>query len=165
MSSLSPHLTRHVSTPTRREERPAASSLRGRLRVLLHRGALDRELAEGADADIREDLALRAAQLTAPGHRRTLADSLDEAVAIAEGQGPRITSSPPLASRDVRAARAALLSLSRELREPGAVRAQGVAIAQRLLTDGTGPLYVESRDDDALWQLARRASLALRTTS
>jgi hypothetical protein len=40
------------------------------------------------------------------------------------------------------------------------VNASGVVLAQRLLTDGTGPLYIEARNDE-LWRAAREASAAL----
>ncbi len=126
----------------------------------MRKGRLDRQLAEGADPADTDELALRARQLTSQSYRRTLADSFDEVMAIADGLGPRISAAPPLQSREVRAARSALLDLSRTLREDAPVAPSGVAQAQRLLTDGMGPLYVESYND-ALWQAVRQARAAL----
>ncbi len=160
MSSLNPHLTTHRDAWTGSPR--TGESLRVRARVLFSRAGLDARLAEGGEPSESPALSLRARQLLRSGHRLRLADSIDDAISIAEGSGPRVTSTPPLARRDVRAARAALLDLARSLRECESDSPQGVAIAQRLITDGTGPLYVESQDPDALWQLARRASDALR---
>jgi hypothetical protein len=61
----------------------------------------------------------------------------------------------------VRAARAALRDLAFALRSDGPVSAQGVALTERLLTDGTSPLYLE-RTNDALWRAAVEATQALR---
>jgi len=152
----------HPVRPVRgREERTSASPLRRRARVLIHRGALDRELARGADPERSEDLALRARQLCSPRRRAAIADSLEEAVDLAERPSERLGSAVPLAARDVRAARAALLALARELRAPGEVRVQGIVLAEQLLTDGESPLYFESADADRLWRQARAATAAL----
>lgn len=159
MPSTSPHLIAPgqewgVSSSSR--ERPRRIGLRLRMRVLLHRRRLDDLLLEGVRAGDSPELALRAKQLTAPGYRRNLADSLDEIVCCAEGKGRRSASAAPLASRDVRAARAILLQLAHALRHDSAPDPAGVVLVERLLTDGTGPLFAESYDD-ALWRAAKRA--------
>ena len=51
--------------------------------------------------------------------------------------------------------------LALALREQDAVSPRGVALAEQLLTDGTGPLYIE-RTNDALWRAAVDALEALR---
>ncbi len=159
MSSLNPHFP--VNADARRSAHPRGTATLGlRLRVLLHRGRLDGMLARGSDADGSPELTLRAAQLTDQSHRAGLADSLGDVVSIAERHGRMRTVSPPLATREVRAARAALLGLAYELRESATVEPAGVVLAQRLLTDGTGPLYVHAQND-ALWRAARDASAAL----
>jgi hypothetical protein len=99
-------------------------------------------------------------QLTGSRHRRALARSLEEAVSLAHVERPWRTASPPLATRDVRAARAELIQLAQVLRENRDVYASGVALAERLLTDGSGPLYRYGLDD-ALWHAARDAIAAL----
>ncbi len=155
MSALTPHLVQSRDGLTRR--RPPRGV---RIRVFLHRGRLDRLLAEGVDPTCTPELSSRARQITRASYRRTLADSLDELLSVAEGRGPRVSAAPPLASRDIRACRAALLELSGALRDSSNVLPAGVALIQRLLTDGTGPLYLESHHD-ALWQALRSASAAL----
>ncbi len=156
MSSLTPHIAR---TARGRARRRAPIGLY--LRALAHRGRLDSELLEGADPGVSAELELRAAQLTSRRHRRVLADSLEEIMRVAErSSAPRVSASAPLVRADVRAARAALLDLECSLRREGDVRPAGVILAERLLTDGSGPLYVES-ENDALWHAARDASAAL----
>jgi hypothetical protein len=159
MSSLTPHLA--ADRRAREDGGRPPGTLGLRMRVLLRKNRLDRMLAEGADPAQSAELALRAAQLTSDAHRRSLADGFDEVLSIAEGHGPhRRCAAPPIAHHDVRASRAALLQLSRALRYDPAVRPSGVARAKRLLTDGNGPLYVESADD-ALWHALRGATAAL----
>ena len=131
-----------------------------RLRVLLHRTRLDAMIVDGADTDADLELALRARQLTAMPYRHKLANGLDAVLSIAEGYHRRVSSAPPLARRDIRASRAALLQLSRALRHDPVVTAAGVVRARQLLTDGTGPLYVEA-DHDALWHALRDAVACL----
>ena len=159
MSSLNPPLNSHTGEWSARPS--AVSRLVVRMRVLMQRTRLDRALAEGTDPMLSDELMLRAGQLTGANYRRALADTFDEVICIAEGQSPRLTSSPPLARREVRAARAALLDLSRSLREDAPVNPAGVALAERLLTDGLSPLYLES-GHDALWHAARLAGETLR---
>jgi hypothetical protein len=158
MASMTPT----ALAPTHRSRvtpaRPAGLMLR--VRVLLRRERLDRSLAEGCDPLDSAELALRARQLTGPVHRGRLADSIERIVALAEGGSSRLSSAPPLLTRDVRASRAALLGLSQALREEPYVRATGVALARRLLVDGSGPLYVEA-GEDALWLAARAAAAEL----
>jgi hypothetical protein len=131
------------------------------VRVLLHRTRLDNALLDGADPASSPELGLRARQLTATRHRRVLADSLDEVMRIAEGpKAPRLAASAPLVRADVRAARGALLDLGRSLQREGEVNPAGVILAERLLTDGSGPLYMKA-ENDALWHAAHEANAAL----
>jgi hypothetical protein len=62
--------------------------------------------------------------------------------------------------RDVRASRSELIHLAQVLRENRDVYASGVALTQRLLTDGMGPLYIYGLEDE-LWHAARDAIAAL----
>ncbi len=162
MSSLNPHLHAHAderwSTPAR-----GRSAIALRVRVLRARGRLDGMLARGADPDSRPELALRAAQLTARRHRAALAGSLEDVVRTADGRRRTRTARPPLAGREVRAARAALLGLALQLRDDGEVHPAGVVLARRLITDGSGPLYIHAQHD-ALWHAARDAGAALAGT-
>jgi len=157
MSSLTPHLSRHRM---RDAHAPAPAAIGLRMRVMLHRGRLDAMLAAGSRCGESPELALRARQLGNPRNRRVLADSLEEIVRAAHGRGARRSSRPALASRDVRATSVQLLELARELRDCPQVEPAGVALAQRLLTNGTGPLYVYGRND-ALWRAVCDAKAAL----
>jgi hypothetical protein len=116
-------------------------------------------LAASSTPDESFELALRARQLGRERHRRRLAASLEEVVRIAQEGGPTRTARPPLARRDVRASSAALLQLAQVLRHER-VNVKGVVLAERLLTDGAGPLYVYGHDDQ-LWHAAREATAAL----
>jgi hypothetical protein len=131
-----------------------------RVRTGLRRASLDRLLAEGVTPAESPELGLRALQLTRARHRRALAKSLEEVVSVAQGERRWRTASPPLARRDVRASRSELIQLAQVLRENRDVYASGVALTQRLLTDGMSPLYVYGRDDE-LWHAARDAIAAL----
>jgi hypothetical protein len=87
-------------------------------------------------------------QLTRPRHRRALASNLEEVVSIAQGRRRGRAAAPPLAIGDIRASSSLLLELAQTLRENRDVYASGVALAQHLLTDGSGPLYVYGLDDE-----------------
>jgi hypothetical protein len=156
MSSLGAHVSAGA-----RENRPRRTPIALHVQVLLRRRSLDTRLLEGVDPGSSPELELRARQLTGSRHRRVLADSLDEVIRVAEGPKPsRLAASAPLVRGDVRAARGALLDLECSLRRDGAVHPAGVLLAQRLLTDGSGPLYVKAQNG-ALSRAARDASAAL----
>jgi hypothetical protein len=89
-------------------------------------------------------------QLTRARYRRALASNLEQVVSIARGRRRARAAAPPLATRDIRASSSVLLELAQTLRENRDVYASGVALAQHLLTDGSGPLYVCGLDDE-LW--------------
>ncbi|HLL92465.1 MAG TPA: hypothetical protein VK252_05950 [Solirubrobacteraceae bacterium] len=161
MSSLNPHLAAHTHGHDglhADHRRPSTIGLR--LRVYCRRRRLDEMLADGASPKASPELTLRAGQLTGERHRRALADSLEAVVATAQGSIRGRSATPPLARRDVRAASAALIGLARDLREDANVDSRGVALTQRLLTDGTGPIYIYG-PNDALWHAAREATAAL----
>ena len=156
--------TTHSHLPARAAARPSYSRptlrLGVRLRALTHRAKLDAMLLDGTDPTGSAELQLRASQLTGGRYRDMLARSLVESVEAAEGERRRSMASIPLAYGEVRAARAALLELANGLRGEGPVAPAGVVLAERLVTDGAGPLYIAS-EHDALWRAARRASAAL----
>lgn len=128
----------------RREKRIAPVRLR--LRVLAHHERLDGLLEQGADPVADPALTLRAFQLTRLSHRARVADSLEGAIASAATRRRRSPSAPPLARESVAAARTELLTLARTLRGEPIVAPRGVVLARQLLTDGSGPLYVECAD-------------------
>ena len=144
-------------TDTERTSSPIAL----RIRVAWHRTRLDQMLADGVAPDETPELGLRARQVVRVGNRIALANSLEDIVqSVRSGRTRRSGASPPLATRDIRACTAALLGLALSLRSKGEVPVRGVALTQRLLADGAGPLYVYGRDDE-LWHVVREASTAL----
>ena len=93
---------------------------RVRVRTWLRRHKLDLQLAAGADPNLDPMLRQRALELLDPESRRRLAISLEELAA------------KPVLESDF---------LVERLRAPAPIRAQGVAKARLLITDGTGPLW------------------------
>jgi hypothetical protein len=115
---------------------------RGRLTRLLaraHAGRLDEALIGDADPARSPQLAARAAALTGPRSRAAIADGLERLLQAAEGrQRPTGVLPRPghvLANGDL------LHELAVELRGTAPLYAPGIAIVNRLLTDGTGPVY------------------------
>ena len=129
-----------------------------RVRVLLRRRRLDRELADGCAGDASEERAWRAGDLAGPATRRQLACSLRRVVADAERPRAALLShAVPVHRQAVVAWREAVLGVAERLERPGPVNACGVARVVVLLTDGTGPLYNRSSGrsiSDAVWWVA-----------
>jgi hypothetical protein len=168
------HLTKHrssynpwtigfpfLSAPQTPGAPPRRGSLRSSWRIVLRcrlrRNAIDRELAGGADPDSNECRHLRASELTGESKRHALAAAYERHILAA-------TSSPPLDVlpvnwRGVRAATPRLDRLTERLREDPGVRAQGVARARLLLTDGDSALY--AKDDGSSLVDEVRSTLAL----
>jgi hypothetical protein len=121
-----------------------------RVAARLRRDALDRALIEGADPAATGQLAARVARLTSRSMRREVASGLDHLALDGPRAGGRWRVRP---SRAAAAANASELhALAARLRAPGPLYARGIAMLTRLLTEGTGPAYNDSRGD----QLAQR---------
>jgi hypothetical protein len=101
--------------------------------------SLDDSLIAGADPGVSTDLAARAARLTSSAMRREVADGLERLATSTPAR--RLTLVPFRRSVAVNATE--LRALAIRLRGPSAVRAPGIAILRRLLTDGTGPAYTD----------------------
>jgi hypothetical protein len=119
-----------------------AGSMRLRIRTAVHRAELTRALAEGVDPDKTSELALRARMLTRPRNRRALARSLRRT--LGEAQKPALTR-VRLSIIDRRAvldAEGEITEMIERLNGPSPVRAQGMALLERLLTNADrSPLY------------------------
>jgi hypothetical protein len=116
--------------------------LRVRLHATLHRGELTRALAEGADPTTSDELALRAEQLTSARSRRSLARALRRT--LDEAHRPPLARSRVVIIRRgaVLGAEAAIRSMIDRLGSAEPLRAQGMAMAERILTNADGsPLY------------------------
>lgn len=95
---------------------------------------LDAELAAGESATTDRLRAVRAAMLVAPALRRQLARGWRGVLSPSRGI-------VPVRRSEVVAAQDEIHELAAALRYAGPVAPRGVAIANLLLTDGTGPLY------------------------
>lgn len=127
----------------------ASSALALPCRVWLRRPSLNRRLAQGEDPTASRALALRAGQLASPRTRQRLAEAIERVIEEAKEGPRRLSAAAPVSRQAVTTARPLLLTLAGELRTPGPVRAQGVALTRRLLTDGASPLYA-LQDERAL---------------
>jgi hypothetical protein len=139
----------------------ASNSLALKMRVAASRDRLDRELAANADSDSSPELALRASQLTSDRRRKQLARTLNRV--IKDAHSPRVTLPPVvLVNRAaVRDAEESIQALVARLRSAAPVRAEGMAIAERIVTDGAkSPLYLNG-DRGALRQRVLGATAAL----
>lgn len=108
--------------------------MRDRAQAHLRSLTLDAELAAGAPVSTDRLRAVRAAMLIAPRLRRQLADGW-QLVMQPRREIVSVRRSEVLAAQDE------ILELAAALRSAGPVAPRGVAIANLLLTDGTGPLY------------------------
>jgi hypothetical protein len=130
------------------------------LRVFVHRGRLDRLIAEGRDPTTDPQLSLRAAQLSRPALRATLARSLLNAVRSIDNRAISRFPSPhiPVDAASVRACSPELRDLARALTDIAA-GPRGAAITKILITDGASPLYVGGQAELRNTLLAARSAL------
>jgi len=147
-------LDRHAPTP-----RAAARPLLG-LRVRLHRGTLDRALADGTPTLSTPALALRASQLETPHEVRVVGARLRSILHELDHPTPGFSSRVPIQRAQVAAARPFIANLLDRLDTTEYPRAAGIARTRMLLTDGSSPVYAPA-DPGALAQLAWRAADAL----
>jgi len=131
-----------LSHPPRDVVNPPPASPLLRLRVLVHRGRLDRLLAEGTSPTTDPRLALRATQLARPALRAKLARSLLNTLRWIDRPISRFPSPHvPVDAASVRACSPELCDLARALTDIDP-QARGVAITRVLLTDGGSALYM-----------------------
>jgi hypothetical protein len=112
-----------------------------RVRARLQASRLDLQLAGGASPESSVILALHAARLHEPLHRKDLADSLWR-IAAATERPARLKA--PLCRTAIRQAHRELEAVAARLAGAGPVNVRGVATVRRLLADGGGPLYRRS---------------------
>ena len=137
--------------------RIARPRLRDRIAARCGSARLDAALAGGKAPNASPALALRARALLDPGHRRTLARSLNAILREARrGSDPR-RSAVPIARAEVLAAAEEIEVVVRRLLAPVAVDARGVARVGALLCDGAGPLYARGEAGE-LRRLFERAA-------
>lgn len=111
-----------------------------RVLARLHARELDRQLIEGADPAGSTLLAARAARLTSDAHRESMADSLGRLRQSAAYPDHRVWVLPH--RRAIERQADELQRFARLLRSGSPLYARGIAMLGRLLSDGTGPIYV-----------------------
>ena len=135
-----------------------------RLRVALHRGRLTADLAHGADPGSSPELAHRAAQLTSERRRKQLVRTLR--AILAEANQPRLPRSQVVVVNRcaVLDAEYAINAMIVRLSYAEPVRAEGMAIAERIISNADqSPLY-NPAEPGALRRLVRAVTDALETT-
>jgi hypothetical protein len=109
---------------------------------------LDRALADGASPEASVELALRARLLARPRHRRDLACAVSRVLATTR-QAP-VAGRPrvPVCRDRVQDCENELMELIGRLQAAGPVSVRGIAKADMLLADASGPLYRRASTDD-----------------
>src|ERR1700742_115425 len=147
----------------RTQERPRSLSLHAY--VVAHRRSLTLELSEGANPALSPALTLRAEQLTSGRRRRSLARALRSTVQEAVHPIPRRASFGLVRRGAVIDAQDAIDILVKRLRSPEPIAPEGVALMERMLSDGAwSPLY-NGGPAGALRRLVVLAPAALEPTA
>ncbi len=136
--------------PTRVNLSPTSARLRARwlsTRAQIGQTRLDRELASGANPDSDPLLQARARHLLSRDAREQIASTIDRILRPSD-RAALYSARVPVCSPAVREAEPALAMLADRLRAYFSIDAQGVAKAQILLTDGSGPLYNPNSTSD-----------------
>lgn len=123
---------------------PSVVDLPGRRHRILARlraARIDEQLALGQSPDDGGQRAARSAQLVTPRARERLAGHWEDV--LTRAHRPHLPTDPrvPLPRQRILAVAPEILDLVARLRVSAPVPVRGVAMAHRLLTDGTGPLY------------------------
>jgi hypothetical protein len=92
--------------------------------------------------------AAREARMVSAHARARLAGHLEDAITRADRPHGPFSAVVPVSFEAVQEARGALLDLAERLRGPRPVAPHGVRLAQQLLADGAGPLYVPAARGD-----------------
>ena len=103
--------------------------------------SLDRRLASGFEPEADRFMATRAQTLVSPNRRRALAANWEHLLDVADRPALRHNGRVPLCRDRIADADAEVRSMLAALVSPWPVSARGVAMASRLLSDGTGPIY------------------------
>jgi hypothetical protein len=130
-----------VSTDDDGELRSQPCRLRHRLAARLWGPSLDRRLADGRAPDSDPLVATRARDLVAPATRQALGRNWERLLTRARTPGARRPFDVALCRRRISEAAQPAREMIDALTADGPVPAAGVAMASRLLRDGTGPLY------------------------
>jgi hypothetical protein len=135
------------------------SSLIQPARVWLRRASLDRSLAAGTDPAASPELERRARQLASARFRAGLAASIQNVIDAAEEPPRALSAAVPLRRRAILTERPLLLQLAEDLHSGDELKPRGIALVERLLTDGGSALYSEGNLHEELGRA--RAALHL----
>ena len=131
-----------------------------RLRTRWQRDGLDEKLAYGADPTASAELALRASQLRSMKGRDEIATRIERVLTeVSDRWPPTVTQAVPVHWSAVRDNARDIYAVTRRLRDDEPIDVRGAAMASRLITDGSGPLYRDGNGDVA--HAVRAARLAL----
>jgi hypothetical protein len=154
----------HASSGERHDSRSRAARSRSAgswLRVAVHKSDLTDVLASGGEPLLDVELSLRAAQLTSDRNRKTMARTWRRTIAEAHQPAmarPRVVIIQRGAVLDAEPAITAMID---RLQGAVVVAAQGMAMAEQILTDGwTSPLY-NAAEPGALGRRVRAATAAM----
>jgi hypothetical protein len=134
----------------------ARPSVRARLIARLQAGKLDAMLAVGAPTPAGSALAVRAERLTSFSEREDIARVLRHVLLETTRERTVVSARVPLHCKNIAAAEKLIDAITLRLHAPLPVSARGMARLNRVLTDGSGPLYESGRGD-----LAGRLGAAL----
>ena len=138
----------------------------GRLTNLFSKGSVDDRLLSGDLSFDTGEGKKRAQQLVSPRHRARCAEALRDLVE--EAQKPRsslFNANLRIQRALIRDNQALILTLARDLEELPVVDPRGVIYADRLILDGTSPVYITEAAIDEKGELVRsveRARTALK---
>jgi hypothetical protein len=136
----------------------ARHTFSARVHVALHHAELDRDLAAGISPTVSADHELRARQLLGHRVRRELACDVDSVLARADHPPHWRSTTLPVQTAAVQAARPELLRLRDALLDESRSSCRAVALAVLLLHDVRGPIYVPG--ESSVVALARAANVA-----
>jgi hypothetical protein len=132
----------HAGLFDRRRPSREPSGVGVHLRATLHRSSLTEQLSEGADPASSAELAIRARRLVSARERRMLARTLQRTVEEARQPRVNLFGITPVCRREVLAAEEPMRVMIDRLRDSRPVAAEGMALIERIITDGTwSPLY------------------------
>jgi hypothetical protein len=130
--------------PSRQLARRSRGALLGgtwlHLRTMWRAHELDRQLADGADPMLSDELSLRAGQLGSKHNRARLSHALRRAVEVATGAHPPLITTR-LCRQTIRGNEELMLDLASRLSDGGPLGVEGLAMTARLVDDRAGPLY------------------------
>jgi hypothetical protein len=150
----------HDDGVNRSKETDMSNHLLLRVRARWQRDALDEKLAYGADPSASAELALRASQLRSRKGRDEIATRIERVLTeVSDQWPPTVTQAVPVHRSAVRDNARDIYAVTRRLHDDEPIDVRGAAMASRLISDGSGPLYRHGHGDLAHTVRATRLAL------